>query len=228
MYRAPLKTAAWAAALSFCAASAAQGVDVPVQHPAPPAAISGSPATAPADCCLVAEGTQVLLEIAEPLSSSTAKRGDKFRFRLAEDLISQSRVLLPAGTEGIGEIVHANSSRGGGKPGELLLAARYLDHDGQQIPLRGLKLGGRGKDTSAVAIAAATGIGPFALFIHGKEVEIPVGTQAIAKLALAVGLPPSLPHARPSSDAAPQAAGELSTAESMPEPGALPTTQPQE
>jgi hypothetical protein len=229
MYRALLKAAGWTAALSFCAACAAQSIDASSQDTSPlPAAIS-EPAAMPADCCLVAEGTLVVLEILEPLNSATVKRGDKFRLRLAEDLVSESRVLVPAGTEGIGEIVHANASRGGGKPGELLLAARYLDHQGRQIPLRGLKLGGRGQDTSRAAMAASMGIGPFALFIHGKEIEVPAGTQVTAKLAVALALPSISPSMRAPLDIASEATAEMSSAsDSMPEPNAPSSNPPQE
>jgi hypothetical protein len=47
--------------------------------------------------------------------------------------------------------VHADRSHGGGKPGELLLAARYSD--GAQIPLRAL-VRRQGQDKTKVALGA--------------------------------------------------------------------------
>lgn len=140
-------------------------------------------ATAAVDCCRAPAGTIVEIEIAQPLSSGQQKRGDRFPIRLHAPLRAGQSVLIPAGVEGIGEVVHAEPSRGGGKPGEMLLAARYLEHDGRQVLLRAFKLGGRGGDNSGAALGASFAIGPFALFIHGNEIEIPAGTIATAKLA---------------------------------------------
>lgn len=147
--------------------------------------------TASAGCCLVPNGTVVEIEIAEPISSQRRKRGEKFALRLAAPLLVDGKTVLPAGVTGVGEIVHAASSGGGGKPGELLLAARYLEVDDRQIPLRGFRMGATGKDTSRTALAVSTAIGPFAQFIHGREIEIPAGTRANAKFAADTSLPPT-------------------------------------
>ena len=134
-------------------------------------------------CCRITDGTAVTIEILEPLSSALVKRGDKFRLRLADPISVEGKPVLASGVEGVGEIVHAEKSRSGGKPGELLIAARYLDYAGTQVPLRGLKLGGRGKDNTNAAIATAFAVGPLALFVRGREIVIPAGTLAQAKVA---------------------------------------------
>jgi hypothetical protein len=72
----------------------------------------------------------------------------------------------------------------------LLLAARYLEVDGRQIPLRGFRMGGAGKDNTTGALAASMAVGPFAQFIHGREIEIPSGARASAKLAADTALIP--------------------------------------
>ncbi len=136
-----------------------------------------------ADCGCVSAGTAVELEIDQLLNSSVQKRGDKFPIKLHAPIMRGETVLVPAGTIGIGEIVHADRSRGGGKPGELLLAARFLDFQGTQIPLRALKFGGQGKDRTNVALGTAIAVGVFAHFIRGNEIEIPAGTVVSAKLA---------------------------------------------
>ncbi|MET0807490.1 MAG: hypothetical protein ABWX93_01905 [Pseudoxanthomonas sp.] len=124
------------------------------------------------------------------MNSSLLKRGDKFRLRLAGPLMIDDRMVVAAGIEGVGEVIHAEKSRGGGKPGELLIAARYLDYQGKQIGLRGLRVGGSGKDNSAAALATSMVVGAFALFIHGQEIEIPSGTLAQAKIAQDIDLHP--------------------------------------
>lgn len=163
-----------------------------------PAPTDSSQSTAPvlptqSGCCTLANGTPLKIEIGEPISSQRRKRGETFAVRLAEPLLFDGREMLPVGTPGIGEIIHAAPSGGGGKPGELLLAARYLEVDGRQIPLRGFRIGATGTDRSNGAMAASVAIGPFAHFIHGREIEIPAGTLATAKLAADTVLPPHDP-----------------------------------
>lgn len=228
MHQTSLKAVVWTIGLLAAAVCVAQEAEYPhSQAPTPPtsgtnASVAGD--QAPQHCPSIAEGTPVLLELLDPVSSATAKRGDQFRLRLVGDIVSEDRVIVPAGTEGVGEVIHADASRGGGKPGELSLAARYLQQQAQTISLRGLKLGGHGKDTIRAATAAAAGIGPFALFIHGKEIEIPSGTQATAKLAQVVS---PAPAACLANALEPQAAGEPSAkAASSSESGAARPTSP--
>ncbi|GAB3350201.1 hypothetical protein GCM10027430_12900 [Lysobacter tyrosinilyticus] len=130
-----------------------------------------------------AAGTLVELEILTPINSSQHKRGDKFGLRLASPLVHDGAPCVPAGTLGVGQVVHAMPAHGGGKPGELLLAGRYLDFGGQQIPLRGMKAGAVGDANYGAALGTAFAIGPFAMFIRGHEIEIPAGTRVTAKLA---------------------------------------------
>lgn len=160
-------------------------------------------AVAPADpgaaaCCRVAAGTVVALEILDPLNSSQRKRGDKFALRVVTPFVADGRELIPAGTTGIGEVVHAAAARGGGAPGELLIAARSLDVRGQSVPLRGLKLGVTGIDNSGMALGVSFAAGPFALFIRGREIEIPALTRVEAKVASEITLVPDPAAAVPS------------------------------
>lgn len=146
----------------------------------------------PGVCCRIADGTAVVLEILDPLDSGLVKRGDKFRIRLAEPVSVEGKIVLPAGIEGQGEIVHAAKSRGGGKAGELLIAARYLQrNEAIQVRLRGMKLGGQGKDNTALAVGLSVAVGVFAFFVQGDEIVIPPGTLAQAKIAQDIDLVPA-------------------------------------
>ncbi|HOZ23508.1 MAG TPA: hypothetical protein PLI83_01840 [Thermomonas sp.] len=189
---------AWPLAALLQIGTAAARQDPPAN---PPAAASPDQAVPPGQsavdanpagtgCCLAVNGAMVDIEIGEPISSKRHKRGDKFALRLAEPLVVDGQTVLPAGTPGVGEIIHAAASGGGGKAGELLLAARYLEVDGRQIPLRGFRMGGAGKDNTTGALAASMAVGPFAQFIHGREIEIPSGARASAKLAADTALIP--------------------------------------
>ena len=177
-----LKSGCFALAMAASLCCPAQEIVQPVAEAAQAAAPQPlSSVIAP--CCRIADGTPVIIEILEPLNSALLKRGDKFRIRLAEPLLIGGATVLASGMEGVGEVVHAEKSRGGGKAGELLIAARHLDHQGTPIRLRGLKLGGAGKDNSRLAVGVAIAAGPLAFFVHGREIVIPAGTLAQAKIA---------------------------------------------
>lgn len=180
------------------AAPAPAPAAVPVSGPAPasisetaPAPALPSAAAGSAGALRIVAGTDVLLETLQPLSSATLKRGDKFGLRLAQALSVDGTLLLPAGTTGVGEVIHAERSRSGGKPGELLLAARYLEADGRQIPLRSFRVGSAGVDKSGQVIGLAIAVGVFAMFIRGGEIQIPPYTQAQARIAQDVDLTPA-------------------------------------
>jgi hypothetical protein len=179
-------TAAWAAATAAAAQDA--------HAPAPPA-----PEAAPAPCCTVAKLTPVELEIAERVSSRSSKQGQLFAIRLAEPIVIDGHVVAPAGTAGVGEVIHADKGGGMGKAGELILAARYVEVEGRRVPLRSLKYGrSQGKDNSgavasgsAVAGALLPAASLVAFLIKGGEVDVPAGTRAHAKVAEEVVLLPA-------------------------------------
>jgi len=177
------------AALFATATMVCANAQTPAAAPAVPATTSAAsePTTeappASADGHLFAAGTQVELEILTPIKSSQHKRGDKFDLRLSSPLARDGATCMPAGTAGVGEVVHAMPARGGGKPGELLLAGRYLDFAGQRIPLRSMKAAATGDANYGAALGVAFAAGPFAMFVRGHEIEIPAGTRVTAKLA---------------------------------------------
>ena len=80
----------------------------------------------------------------------------------------------------------------GGKPGELLLGARYLELGDLRIPLRSLKLVTRSKDNTDLAlILSASGAagGVAALFMTGGDSRVANGMQATAKIAADIDIP---------------------------------------
>lgn len=177
-----------AAVCNACAQTQMETGGVSAATPTP---VEGIPSAAPEDaCCRVPANTVVVLEILDLLNSYQHRRGDKFRIRVVTSVVIDGTSLIAAGTLGIGEIVHAAAARGGGAPGELLIAARSLDIDGQPAPLRGLKLGVTGRDNSEMALGVSLAAGPFAMFIRGREIEIPAGTRVSARLAQDVILTP--------------------------------------
>ncbi len=161
----------------------------------------GVPIVAPAVCCKIAASTPIIIELLEQLSSASKLRGDKFPIRLAEAIKVDDQTIIPAGTTGVGEVVDAARAGMGGKPGELVLAARYLTLNGIEIKLRSLKLSAHGEDsergnqaaTLALTVIAGGLVGLVAATVKGGDLIIPYGTRAEAKIAVDVTLPPVTP-----------------------------------
>ena len=185
--------------------------DAQLQTPgAPTPAISTTPVSAgaaapqpalvlaPGTCCLVASGSIVEISIDEPLDSKTSIIGQHFAIHLAAPLtLADGTTVIEAGMKGVGEVIHAARAHMAGKAGELLLVARYLDVNGTQVPLRGFRLGGQGKDNSTLVAATTAAIGVVGMFISGGEKRVPPGTIATAKIAVDTILPSLAPPPAP-------------------------------
>ncbi|MDT8757150.1 hypothetical protein MZO42_00430 [Sphingomonas psychrotolerans] len=178
----------------FCAAVLAAFVAV-----SPLSAAAQVTAVAPAESAIasapvsIAAGTPVEIEFTTPLSSKTAKIDDMFRIRLTSPIVLNDKVVVPVGTLGTGQIVHAAKAGGGGKAGELIVTVRWLDHLGTRIPLRRLRMGGldRGADRREGAFGVSMAV-PFAgFFVRGGEKTIEPGTLANAIVAADVAVTPA-------------------------------------
>jgi len=175
--------------------AAAQPAGTPSAEPASAA----PPASAP-DHPHIAVGSPIYVEITEGLDSKVRKRGDKFTLRLVSPITLDGRVIVPAGTTGVGQVVDAAPSGAFGKPAKLLVAARYLDLNGAQVPLKGLQLGRVGVDNTntVMAVSFVPYVGLLAGFMHGGEINIPAGTLGQAKLAADLDAPPVTAVSTPS------------------------------
>ena len=144
--------------------------------------------------------TPIKLFIRAHLGSKISNSGDWFEIELAEPIVIDGVTLVPAGTRGMGEVVHAKKSGGSGASGELILAARYLDVDGKRLRLRSLHIAVSGKDAigsvNALGVASAATIPALALigfFVKGKGIDSPENTLADAKTAEAFVVEPISP-----------------------------------
>ncbi len=196
------------AALAATPFPASAQVAAPAAPPVPASAVSvaATPApapAAPAQCCLVPSGTLIEIAIDEPLDSKTSVIGQHFAIHLTTPLqLTDGSFVIAAGTKGVGEVIHAARAHMAGKAGELILVARYLEVDGVQVPLRGFRLGGQGKDNSGLVNAAVISVGIAGMLISGGEKRVPVGSIATAKIAVDTILPP-LPASPTPAPAAP-------------------------
>lgn len=172
----------------------------------PPAAIDvrSVPAAASADVVVsdsawaarqlrVPARTRLTFVFDSTVNSKTAKVGEEFAIRLRDPVMVEGKVVLPAGTPGRGEVIHAARARAGGKAGELILAARYLEHGGVRIPLRSFRMGEQGDDRTETGIIVAVLAGPFAYLVVGGELNIVPGTVGNARIAADVDVPTAQP-----------------------------------
>jgi hypothetical protein len=154
-------------------------------------------AAVPGELVVVPALTPVHLRIDADLSSKKNKNGDRFPIHIDEDVRVGALVVIPAGSAGEGEVIHAAKSGMGGKAGELLVAARFVRVGGQEVKLRSLSLGAAGKDRTDASLATGIFTGPIGLFVVGGVVTIPKDTGAAAKTALDTQLPVVPPSSVP-------------------------------
>jgi hypothetical protein len=167
-------------------------------------------------CCRAPAGTTVEVELAEPVSTKVQKTGDTIALRLASPLVVDGRVLLKAGTPGVGYVVESAKPGMGGKAAKLVLAARYLKVGARHVAIQALQLSGTGHSKALEARAVGlTGIafaplGFIGLAVKGGDVEFGAGMTATAKLATDVSLPSlgPAPAQTASAEAAPEAAAD--------------------
>jgi len=127
-------------------------------------------------------GTEVHLQMVDDVASNTHKRGDHFNLTVVDPVIVGGREWIPAGAPAVGEVIEAHKSSGGGSPGRLILAARFVIANNSKIALRSFTAGA-GQDRSRESMAVGTVIGPFGFFVTGKNMIVPKGTHVIAKVA---------------------------------------------
>src|SRR5688572_5211911 len=100
---------------------------------APDPAVAQSPAASAQAMVEAPVGTRVLVEIGEAVSTRTHRRGDWFLIALSDPVVVDGVVAVPAGALGMGQVIDVRKPDVGGKPGRLVLAARYVDHEGRRL-----------------------------------------------------------------------------------------------
>lgn len=151
---------------------------------APEAVVATPPApaaeTAPARA--IAAGTVIDLEFADRASSKTSKSGDLVTLRTIDDVRgTRNELLIPRGSRVVAEVIQASPARMMGKAGELTLAARFVEVDGQQVPLKRFRFGdSSGKDNVGATFIATALIGLPGMLISGGNVDVAPGARANA------------------------------------------------
>lgn len=146
----------------------------------------------------LSEDTPIKLKLTRTMSSSDAKVDDKVDFEVLEDVKIGEVLVVKQGAMAIATVTEAQPKRRMGRAGKLNMNIDYVQLvSGEKVPLRAVKGGSGGNHTGAMTGAiVATSIvffpaAPFFLFMHGKDITIPKGTEITAYVAADTTLDPA-------------------------------------
>ena len=185
--------------------------------PAPPTSQSPAAGVPPSPHTLL-DGTAVKLRLSETISSANTKTGQQIPFEVVEDVVVDGVTVLPKGAQAIASVTDASKKKSMGRGGKLDVnvdSARLAD--GEKVQLRAVQENKGGGHTGAMTGAmVATAIvffpaAPLFLFIHGKDITIPKGTEVTAFVEGDMKLDMTK-FGVPAPDAAPAAAPAVQTA----------------
>lgn len=133
------------------------------------------------------DGTPVRLRLARNLSSADAKVGESVDFEVLEDIKIDNALVIGRGSSAIATVTEAQAKRRMGRGGKLDVNIDYVRlSTGEKVALRAVKEtkggGHQGAMTGAIVATAIVFFpaAPLFLFIHGKDVVIPKGTEITA------------------------------------------------
>src|SRR6202451_1044375 len=156
------------------------------------------------------DSTPVKLRINRTISSGDSKVGDTVDFEVLQDISINGTLVIPKGGLAYATVTEAQAKRRMGRAGELDINIEYVKLvNGDKAALRAIKeVQGGSHVVGMTAGIVATSLvffpaAPFFLFMHGKDIAIPKGTEITAyvngdmKLDLAKFQPAQLAPATP-------------------------------
>jgi hypothetical protein len=144
------------------------------------------------------DGTPIKLRLTRNLSSADATTGERVDFEVLEDIKVKEVIVVPRGGLALATVTEAQAKRRmarGGKLNVNIDDVRLID--GEKAPLRAVKEAKGGGHTGAMTGAiVATAIvffpaAPLFLFMHGKDITIPKGTEVTAYVNGDISLDPA-------------------------------------
>jgi len=170
--------------LAICPILAAQQPQSTPETPATPQ--QAAPGTPPPPHTLL-DGTPVKLRLSETISSADAKVGQEIPFDVVEDVSVDQVVVLPKGASAIATVTEADHKKSMGRGGKLNISISYARlKDQEKAALRATKdTKGGGHVGAMTGAMVATAVvffpaAPLFLFIKGKDITIPQGTEITA------------------------------------------------
>jgi hypothetical protein len=130
---------------------------------------------------VVRAGTPVRLMTDAPVHSRSIVQGQRIALRVADDVILNSKIVIPRGTAAIGEIESLSDKGMFGKAARFTLRPLFVEHNGRRLNLSGIHREAGSKATAAAAVTTVL-IGGLGLIITGKSADLPQGSILHAEL----------------------------------------------
>ncbi|GMB01281.1 hypothetical protein [Pelosinus sp. IPA-1] len=134
----------------------------------------------------VSKDSLLKIKLVTPLNTRTSRPGDVVVFQTADDIYIDGNLVIPKGAQGQGVVNKVEGARNFGRNAELQVTFDTIEAiDGTMInTILGEKAKEENKSLATAAGASIAGmaiLGPIGIvggaFVHGKEVEIPAGTE---------------------------------------------------
>jgi hypothetical protein len=134
----------------------------------------------------VAKDSLVKINLVTPLSTRTSRTGDVVIFQAGDDIYVDGNLVIPKGAQGFGKVNKVDGAKNFGRNAELQVSFDTIQAiDGTALStVLGDKAKEENKSLATAAGASIAGLailGPIGIlggaFVHGKEIEIPAGTQ---------------------------------------------------
>lgn len=145
----------------------------------------------------------VRIKLLDTIDSKNWKEGDQFPYEVSQDVVVDGRVAIPAGTKGTGVVSRARKAGSFGKEGKIELSFGSITvAGGRTVELVLSDKARQGNDKEHLAAGASLAglavAGPIGLvgglFIKGKNVSIPAGSEMYVATAAAIADGPAPVH----------------------------------
>jgi hypothetical protein len=155
--------------------------------PAPPVHAPVAARSGPPSPNTLQDGTAIKLRLGENLTSATAKAGQQVSFEVLEEVDVEGVPVIAKGAQALATVTTAETKKSMGRGGKLDVnvdSVRLLD--GEKAALSATQNAKGGGHTGAMTAGmVGTAIvffpaAPLLLFIHGKDITIPKGTEVTA------------------------------------------------
>lgn len=173
------------------------------------------------------DGTPLRVRLNRTVSSADAKVGETVDFDVLEDVLVNGAVAIQRGSKVLATVTEAQAKGLLGKSGKLHVG---LDHArsvlGEKIPLRAIEKSDRGGG-GLTDVAASIVTAPLLVFMRGKDITLPKGTEVTAYVHGEIRLDEARVRAHAAgSPAAPAASPPAAASAERPPAGSVPQPAP--
>jgi PEGA domain len=161
-----------------------------VGTPAVPANVPSVTASVPPAPNVLQTGTAVKVRLSENLTSATAKVGQQVSFEVLDEVDLMGVAVIAKGAQALATVTTAETKKSMGRGGKLdvnIDSVRLVDGENAALSAtQNAKGGGHVGAMTAGMVGTALVFFPAApllLFIHGKDITIPKGTEVTAFIA---------------------------------------------